>query len=346
MLTLREAIMMRRVMVILLTSFLIPCMYAQSGSGSQDRTGSIRVRVTLGDARSCNIRATVSLVSTAGAHIAEDLTNSDCEVYFVNVASGSYRVSVSGAGIENSDSGRFNLDSRARQDLEINIPHTREAQHGTTGLAGPLVAAVDLNIPEGARKEFDKANQFVAKGNWHKAIERLNKAITIYPSYAEAYNNLGVVYGRLGDRARNLEALQKAVSLNDHFAPAYLNLARMAIADGDLVQTEVLLDKAVAIEPTNSQMLVLLANTELLNHHYDQALTNCRKAHSSAQGPHAVAHYVAARVFEYENRPTDAVAELQIFLSEEQRGPRADIARKEMNTLQQKQSSVATQTAR
>ncbi|HSZ00261.1 MAG TPA: tetratricopeptide repeat protein [Terriglobales bacterium] len=340
MLTLREAIMMRRV-VVLLTSFVMPCMYAQSGPGLQDRTGSIRVRVTPADARTCNIRATVSLVSTSGAHIAEDLTNSDCEVYFVNVAPRSYHVTVSAAGIENSDSGRFDLDSRRRQDLDINITHTKEAVHGA---AGPLVAAVDLNIPEGARKEFDKANQFVAKGNWQKAIERLNKAIAIYPDYAEAYNNLGVVYGRLGDRTRNLEALQKAVSLNDHFAPAYLNLARMAIADRDLVQAEALLDKAVAIEPTNSQMLVLLANTELLNHHYDQALANCRKAHSGAQGPHAVAHYVAARVFEYENRPTDAVAELQTFLSEETPGPRADVARKEMTALQQ--SSIATQAAR
>jgi len=340
MLTLREAIMMRRV-VVHLTSFLILCMYAQSGSGSQDRTGSIRVRVTPGDARICNIRATVSLVSTSGAHIAEDLTNSVCEVYFVNVAPGSYHVTVSGAGMENSDSGRFDLDSHRRQDLDTNITHTKEADHGA---AGPLVAAVDLNIPEGARKEFDKANQFVAKGNWQKAIERLNKAIAIYPDYAEAYNNLGVIYGRLGDRTRNLEALQKAVSLNDHFAPAYLNLARMAIADRDLVQAEALLDKAVAIEPTNSQMLVLLANTELLNHHYDQALANCRKAHSGAQGPHAVAHDVAARVFEYENRPTDAVAELQTFLSEETPGPRAEVARKEMTALQQ--SGIATQAAR
>ena len=248
MLTLREAIMMRRV-VVLLTSFLIPCMYAQSGSGSQDRTGSIRVRVTPGDARTCNIRATVSLVSTSGAHIAEDLANSDCEVYFVNVAPGSYRVTVSGAGIENADSGRFDLDSHRRQDLDINITYTREAEHGRIGPAGSLVAAVDLNIPESAKKEFDKANQFVAKGNWQKAIERLNKAIAIYPEYAEAYNNLGVGYGRLGDRTRNLEALQKAVSLNDHFAPAYLNLARMAIADRDLVQAEAMLDKAVPSSP-------------------------------------------------------------------------------------------------
>jgi tetratricopeptide (TPR) repeat protein len=204
----------------------------------------------------------------------------------------------------------------------------------------PLVAAVDPNIPGSARREFDKANQLTAKGDWQKAIERLNKAIAIFPRYAEAYNNLGVVYGYLGDRTRNLEALQKTVSLNDHLAPAYLNLARMAIGVRDFLQAEALLDKAVAIEPNNSQILVLLANTELLNHHYDQALGNSRRAHSAALGPHSVAHYVAARVFEYEGRPTEAVAELQVFLSEEPSGQRADIARKEMNALEQ--STVAT----
>jgi tetratricopeptide (TPR) repeat protein len=197
------------------------------------------------------------------------------------------------------------------------------------------VAAVDLNIPERARKEFDKAAQFEAKGNWQRAIERLNKAIAIYPQYAQAYNNLGVAYGHLGDRVRNIEALQKAISLNDHFAAAYLNLARVAIVDRDFPQAEVLLNKATAIDSTDAQILGALANMELLDHHYEQALATCRRAHSTARGEHAVVHYVAARIFEQENRPLDAVAELRVFLSEEQSGPRADAARKEMIALQQ-----------
>ncbi len=331
--------MMRRVLV-LLTSFLVPSIYAQSGLDSFNRTGSIRVRVTSGDSHACDVRASVLLVNASGAHIAEDLTNADCEVYFVNVAAGSYHVAVSGAGIESADSGRFDLGSRGRQDLNLNVKRPGEAGNGIVAPASPLVAAVDLNIPEGARKEFDKANQFLAKGNWQKAIERLNKAIAIYPRYAEAYNNLGVVYGRMGDRVQNFEALQKAVSLNDHFAPAYLNLARMAIVDRDLPRAESLLDKATAIDPADPQVLSLLAHVELLNHHYDQALTDCRRAHSAARGPHAVVHYVAARIFEEENRPTDALAEFQIFLTEEQSGPRADAVRKEMTVLQQRSDAI------
>jgi tetratricopeptide (TPR) repeat protein len=330
---------MRRVLV-LLTFFVVPCIHAQSHLDSLDRTG-IRVRVISSDGHSCDFRANVSLMSISGAHVAQDLTNAECEVYFGNVAAGSYHVAVSGTGIEQSDSGTFDFDSTGHQDVEVNIKHAGLVnQSGPTGPASPLVAAVDLSIPERARKEFDKANQFVTKGNWQRAIERVNKAIAIYPRYAQAYNNLGVAYGHLGDRVRNIEALQRAISLNDHFTAAYLNLARVAIVDRDFSQAEVLLDKATAIDPADSQILGALANMELLNHHYEQALATCRRAHSTARGVHAVVHYVAARIFEQENRPLDALAELRVFLSEEQSGPRADAARKEMTALQQGSGAI------
>ena len=330
---------MRRLLV-LLTLFVVPCVYAQSRLVSFDGTG-IRVRVISSDGHTCDFQANVSLMSISGAHVAQDLTNAECEVYFANVVAGSYHVAVSGTGIETSDSGRFDFDSTGHQDVEVNIKRAGSVnQSGPTRPSSPLVAAVDLSIPERARKEFDKANQFVTKGNWQRAIERLNKAIAIYPQYAQAYNNLGVAYGHLGDRVRNIEALEKAISLNDHFAAAYLNLARIAIVDRDFPQAEVLLNKATAIDPSDPQILGALANMELLNHHYDQALATCRKAHSTARGVHAVVHYVAARIFEQENRPLDALSELRVFLSEEQSGPRADAARREMIALQQGSGAI------
>jgi tetratricopeptide (TPR) repeat protein len=331
---------MRRLLVILSLSF-VPCIHAQSRLEPLNRTGSIRVRVTFSDNRACDFQASVLLMSISGARVAEDSTNADCEVYFPNVSAGSYHLTVSGAGMETSDSGRFDFDSNGRQDIEVNIKHAGHVNHsGTISPASPLVAAVDLNIPESARKEFDKSNRFAAKGNWQKAIERLNNAIASYPRYAEAYNNLGVAYGRLGDRARNIEALQKAISLNDHFAAAYLNLARIAIVDRDFPQAEDLLNKATAIDPTDPQILGPLANMQLLNRHYDEALATCRRAHSASRGGHALVHYVAARIFEQENRPAEALAELQVLLSEEQSGPRADQARKEMITLQQGSGTI------
>jgi Tfp pilus assembly protein PilF len=326
--------MMRSVLV-LLTSFLVPFTVAQSGNDGMPRAGSVRVHVASENNRGCVIQANVSLVSGSGVQIAQGFTDQECDVQFFNVPAGSYHVIVSGAGMENSDSGGFYVESRIGTSVDVTAKRVGSvSQNGTIQPAGAMVAANELGIPEGARKEFDRASQFVARENWKKAIEKLQKAIAVYPAYAEAYNSLGVAYEHLGDRVRNREAFQKAVSLNDHYAPAYVNLARSAVADHDFPQAETLLDKANAIAPNDSQILVLLAGAELLNQHYDQALATSRKAHSTSGGEHAIVHYFAARVFEHENRPTDALAELQVFLSEEKSGPRADAARKEMIALQ------------
>ena len=192
----------------------------------------------------------------------------------------------------------------------------------------------DMNIPKAAHKQFDKASESITREEWKKAIGQLDRAIEIYPQYVEAYNNLGVVYARMGDRTSERTALQKAVGLNDHFAPAWVNLARMAIVDRDFPTAETLLNKASALAPTDFQTLLILANVELMNLHYDQAIANCRKVHSMGQDSHALVHFIAARALEHEGRIPDAADELETFLKEEPSGVRADAARRELASLQ------------
>jgi len=175
----------------------------------------------------------------------------------------------------------------------------------------------------------------MAKEDWQKAIERLQHALAIYPRYAAAYNNLAIAYARTGDRTHEREALQRAIGVNDHFAPAFVNLAKMSIADRDFPGAQAFLDKAIAADPANTQTLVLLANVELLEHRYDDAIAHCRKVHSlSAPDSHALAHYIAARAFEHQDRPADSIHEFQTFLEEEPSGERADAVRKELSRLQ------------
>jgi tetratricopeptide (TPR) repeat protein len=302
---------------------------------TQNRSGSLKVRVTLPDGRACNTVVRVQLMGGSTSPLADGYTNDVGMTEFNNLEIGNYHLIVSGEGIEQTDSGMFAVDNRrTSQYLFVTVKPARNVDQGHINLPGaPLVGAADLNIPEKAAMEFDKATKLMAKQDWKKAIERLNRALAIYPKYAAAYNNLGVIYARLGDRPREREALQKAVSLNDHFAPAFVNLAKMAIADRDMPQAETLLDKATAFDPASSPTLILLANVELLDHHYNQAIATCQKAHSLAQDSHALAHYIAARALQHENRPSDAAAEFQIFLQEEPTGERAEAVRKELADL-------------
>jgi tetratricopeptide (TPR) repeat protein len=328
--------MKSRALLLPLILLLVPCALAQYGANPQN-IGNVHVRVTFDDGRAYTGQALVELMESASTTpVAQGYTNSSGMVDFSNIAVGNYHMVISGEGIEPVDTGMFEVDSRkVSQSQYVTVRRTAEAngpdsnQHG-----GPTVSAADLNIPQSAQSEFAKANELMANQNWKTAIERLTKALDIYPKFAAAYNNLGVVYSHLKDRVLERQALQKAISVNDHFAPAYVNLARMDIVDRNFPEAETMLTKATSSDPNNAQTLVLLANVQLLDKHYDDAIANCRKAHSMPQDPHALVHYIAARALEHENRPTEALTELQTFLQEEPTGPRAEAVRKEIAGLQ------------
>jgi Flp pilus assembly protein TadD len=285
----------------------------------------VRVRVAFVNGV-CDLSTHVRLMSRSGP-VAEAVPNDQCEVDFVNVPSGTYHLSVSGQNFTDTDS--VIMPSTGSTDFEVKVSRANDPAPTGTGPASAFVSAADLAVPAKARKEFDKANELIAQQDFTKAMQRLNVAIAIYPAYADAYNNLGVIFARLGDRAREREALQKAISINDHFAAAYLNLGRMNIAAGDFPGAESALNKASSFDPTDAMTLVLLTYAEFMNRNLDQAITASRKAHT-LPGPHAFAHQIAARAFEQKRDAANAVAELELFLKEEPEGPRADAARKEL----------------
>ena len=285
----------------------------------------VRVRVAFENG-GCESSTHVRLVARSGA-VAEAIPNERCEVDFNGIPDGTYHVSVSGKSFPDTES--VVTTAMGSTEFEVKVPHSA----GNDLSMGASIAAADLRIPPKAQKEFDHANELTAKQDYTKAIQTLNHAIAIYPDYAAAYNNLGTVYSRLGDRAREREALEKAIRINDHLAPAYLNLARMDMAAGDFPNAVTELKKASSCDPLDGITLVLLAFSQFRDQHYDDAIATSRKAHGLTS-PHAYAHQVAARSFEQKRDGADAIAELELFLKEEPSGERADSARKELASLQ------------
>jgi tetratricopeptide (TPR) repeat protein len=220
------------------------------------------------------------------------------------------------------------------QDLEVKVRLAGESDQ-TYGLPGnALISAVDLGIPTNATKEFRKANQLIDKQDWKKAIERLQRAVELYPGFAAAHNNLGVAYSRAGDGTRARESLQTAVSINDHLVPAYVNLSRISIAANDFSEAEALLSKAAGIAPSDATTLVLLAYVQARQEHLDQTIATSRQAHATTQGQHAFVHLAAAHAFEQKRMIGDAIAELQLYLTEDPANPQAEAVRKAIVTLQ------------
>jgi len=314
-------------------AFVVLLLSAASAT-AQHNPGStvpkVRVRVAFANG-ACDESAHVTLSAHNGP-LVEGTENDRCEVEFANVPEGDYHVSLSGADVTTADSNSsINVSSSGPADFEV--PVKRTSQLDGSGMAlSAFVSASDLAIPGRARKEFDRANQLIRKHEFAQAVEKLNKAIAIYPSYAVAYNNLGVIYSRLGDRVHENESLQKAISLNPHFALAYTNLGRMDISSAEYPAAETVLQKAAEFNPADPLTLILLCYSEFMDREFDAAVATSRKAHSLDK-PHAFVHRVAARAFEQERLGANAVAELELFLKEEPPGPRADAARKELEIV-------------
>jgi tetratricopeptide (TPR) repeat protein len=311
---------------------------AQLGAGTIIHR--VRVRISFTDGV-CDRSTNVRMMGVSGP-MQEGIANDQCFVDFMNVPAGTYHLIVSGQNFSSVDAGNIAMDSTGSQEYEVKVKRNNEAEHAAGGLGSQLISAADLAVPVKAQKEFDKANELVAKQDLTQAIQRLNRAIEVYPAYAGAYNNLAVIYSRQGDHVRELEALQKAIRINDHFAPAYVNLGRMNITAKDFPGAEAALTKASSFDPTDAMTFVLLAYAEFMDHHIDQAIVSSRKAHS-LQGVHAYAHQIAARAYEQKRDGAGAITELEQFLKEETTGARAEGARKELAALHAIQTnSVST----
>jgi tetratricopeptide (TPR) repeat protein len=309
--------------------FVVFLLFVASAAAQRD-AGNIIRRVRIAFENGCDASIHVKLIGNSGP-IFEGAPNDQCQVEFFNVPEGNYRLNVSGVNLANADSGSIDMTSGGPSEFDVQVKRPTKLDHlGMPGNA--FVSASDLGIPSRARREFDKANELIGKQDLAEAVQRLHKAISIYPSFPVAYNNLGVLYSRLGDAVREREALQKAISLNDHFALAYVNLGRMNIEAGDFPAAETALGKASRFDPSDPMALILLSWAEFNERRFDEAVATSRKAHA-LERPHAFVHRVAARAFEQLRQGASAMAELELFLKEEPPGPRADAARKELQTV-------------
>lgn len=303
---------------------LVSSAFAQFDADTIVRHLKVHLRFTNG---LCDPSAHVRLIGSAGP-LADRTPDDQCEVNFSNIASGTYHVEVSGERVAESED--LVTATNGTTDFEVDVKN--RGMGASPASAGPVVSVADLSVPAKAVKEFDKSNQQLNRQDFPKAIQSLTRAIAIYPSYAAAYNNLGAIYARLGERDKERESLEKAVSLNDHFAAAYLNLGRMNIMGGNFPTAEDDLNKAASNDPSDPTTLVLLTFCQFQDHHLDEAIASSRKAHALA-GPHSSAHVIAAKSFEQKHDLPDAISELEQFLKEESTGERADQVRKILDSL-------------
>jgi len=196
-----------------------------------------------------------------------------------------------------AQSDRVKFDPRTGQTvLDLDTPSLEEAAAATlvTGLVRPLAPPV-----EQAETWFERASEWDADpAQWEDAIAAYRRVVAIDPTYAAAWNNLGLLLHRMGRLDEAGKAYESALDQDGTCCEAVYNLGSLAEDRGDL-------DDAVRC--------------------YRQAL--------DLSPDYADAHFNLAGALARGGRADEAIAHWQRYLELDSGSPWARIARAHLEVL-------------
>jgi len=288
--------------------------------GQANPEEQLNVRVIYENDRTVPANLRVELLSVYGSSIATRTTDGFGSVIFARLRPAKYKVRVSGVGVVTTETGELDLsDSGPNSTIYVSVKKEASDPIGSGSLS-----VADLNVPSAAKKEFDKGTDSMEKKNWTEAKDHLSRAISIYPKYALAHNNLGMTYLKLGQGAAAVESFQNALHFDENIGQANVYLGQFYYDNKDYKQAEPFLQRAAVGDPQNPQILLALANAQMKNGETEPALANARKVHSLPDHQKfAIAHLVAAQILSDRGDNQKVAEEYRQFLKEDPSSPLA-----------------------
>lgn len=101
-----------------------------------------------------------------------------------------------------------------------------------------IIIQVVNNLYAGFSQEAEeyrrKGYEALAKNDLSNALVYYQKTINLEPYYAEAHNDLGIVYEKMGWLNKAEQSYRAAIKIQPDFVPAYTNLALLCERRGDI----------------------------------------------------------------------------------------------------------------
>jgi tetratricopeptide (TPR) repeat protein len=324
----------RRVTTLLLVAFFLICsLLAAAQRRSFGGSAQIQVRIAYENHRPAGPTLRVQLTTGIGTLVAESATDTSGQARFYNVNPGTYRIKVSGVGIEDTETDIFEiLETDPVSFQHIEVMRTKDARSGQTPAAGPPVSARALRVPQKARDRFLKGMDLLKEGKKEEGMKALASATEAYAHYAEAFDWMGVA-SLPGDLPAAKGYFQQAIDADDHYAPTYTHLARVLMEEKAYAESEGVIRKGLAIDPTSGENLFLLSYLQLLQDRPADSVQSANKAHSVAHGKFAIVHIVAGEAYLRLKDNAKAREQFNLYLQEAPNGDQAEQARAALKSL-------------
>ena len=189
----------------------------------------------------------------------------------------------------------------------------------------PAAGTVDARIaaiPIEAKTEFDTGQGAINGNDFSGAIPHLQKAIQIYPKYAEAYQLLGVAQLKT-DQAPEAEAsLLKALEIEDRMPQVQYLLGVLYAKTNRLEMAEKPLNRFAELDPQNPDAQFELAKVTFALKKFPEAETHARTAIKLKEGNPGV-YVVLGYALLRQKKGDDARHAFQHFLKYDSSSPMA-----------------------
>ena len=294
----------------------------------------IEGRVTLpsGFALKRYVRITLSNTQSVLSTI---YTNNNGEFQIRNLSEGTYyvRAEVQDESFEPAV-GRVSLGRGlvARLILEL-----REKSAPAAARVGArVVSAAELaqTVPAAAKKEYELGAKLVGKGDFQQAAAHFEKAVSIYPEYLVANNDLGAQYLKL----KRLDAAEKLFQFVLERDPknfnAKFNLGLVRIERHDYLDAMTKLRQAIALDGARPVARLWLGFALLETGDLPNAELELTKALVMGGAECAAANYHLARIYLGRGDGAEAARSIRVYLEEAPRGEYAEEARQLQKKMQ------------
>ena len=184
-----------------------------------------------------------------------------------------------------------------------------------TARAKPGVLDASLaEVPEKARKLFEKGMDEARAGDASKAADSLKEAVALYPNFPLALNELGVQYLKLGQTSKAVDALKNAVKLTpDAYGPR-LNLGIALLEAKQFAEAETQLREALKRNSSLPTAHMYLGLCFLRTNRFDAAEQELLSAIQGSGNQLGLAQYYLGGIYWKKHEYPKAVAALEDYL--------------------------------
>jgi len=295
-----------------------------------------------------NIKVTLESSSSERIFVIADMNGS---FTFNNLAPGNYTITVdAGQEYEKATEGvlieGFSV-SRTQNGPDAsrsNVPRTFSVMINlqpkpVASNKAAVVNAALSSVPKAAADAYRAALNSAKLGDTKKAIDELKTALSLYPNFVLALNELGVQYLKIGETNKAVDALRSAVTLQpDDFTPR-LNYGIALLEAKNAAAAEEQLRLAVAKSASSWTAHMYLGVALIGLRRLSEAEQELMRALDIGGHRVGLPHYWLGGIYWERHEYARAASELQQYLELVPNAPNAERVRSTIKDLQAKQSS-------